>query len=70
MKKAIWIDKVTVTDPETQLPVDIEIYKHKNGGMFGIDSSYLDQCFDDDEDIVIPDPFSNNDNNVQFVTLL
>ena len=58
MKKAIWIDKVTVTDPETQLPVDIEIYKHKNGGMFGIDSSFIEQVIDDEDD-VIPDPFSD-----------
>ena len=27
------------------------------GGIFGVDSSYLEQAFEDDEDISIPDIF-------------
>lgn len=57
MSKAKFVREVTVTDPDTNLPVEISIYKHEGGGMFGIDSSYLDQCLDDDEP-QIPDPFS------------
>ena len=71
MNKAVWADKVTVTDPQTGFPVEIEIYKHQNGGMFGVDSSFIDQVCDDDTYPVIPDPFSNNGNvqEVQFVML-
>ena len=41
--------------------VELSVFKHnETGGMFAVDSSYLDQCFDDDTDPVIPDPFSQN----------
>lgn len=57
MSKAKFVTEITVTDPDSQSPVGIAIYKHENGGMFAIDSSYLDQVCDDDEPI-IPDPFA------------
>jgi hypothetical protein len=46
-----------VIDPDTKGEVELTILKHENGGMFAIDSSFIDQCFDDDEDPIIPDPF-------------
>lgn len=57
MKTAKFVKEVTVTDPETGGDVQISIYKHENGGVFGIDSSYLEQAFEDDEEIKVPDVF-------------
>jgi len=50
------VKEVEVTDPDTGLGVDISIYKHENGGMFAIDSSYIDQVCDEEEPTII-DPF-------------
>ena len=52
------IGQVTVTDPDSKGEVDLSIYKHEGGGIFAMDSSYLEQCCDEDEYPVIPDPFS------------
>jgi hypothetical protein len=57
MKNATFVEQVTVKDPDTGGNVQLEVFKHENGGMFAIDSSYLDQCFEDDTEPVIPDPF-------------
>jgi len=38
------VTTITVTDPETSAPVQVSIYKEEtSGGMFGVDSSYLEQ---------------------------
>ena len=58
MNKAMYTGEVTVTDPDSKLPVEVSMFKHEGGGMFGIDSSYLDQTFEDDIEPVIPDPFN------------
>jgi hypothetical protein len=68
MSKAKFITEVTVTDPDTNLPVEVAIYKHEGGGMFGVDSSYLDQCVDE-ENPKIPDPFSMSGCFVVYVEL-
>ena len=60
MNKAIFIQEITVIDPDSKGEVQLSIYKHENGGMFAMDSSFLDQVIGDDDDtdrIVIPDPF-------------
>jgi hypothetical protein len=63
---AEFVKEVTVIDPDSKAPVEMAVFKHnETGGMFAIDSSYLDQCFDDDTDPCIPDPF----NDGQTVTL-
>jgi hypothetical protein len=62
---AEYVKEVTVKDPDSKAPVEMTVFKHEGGGMFAIDSSYLDQCFDDDQDPRIPDPF----NPEQYVTL-
>lgn len=48
-------------DPDTGGHVEIAIYKHQNGGLFAIDTSFLEQVAetDDDDNYVIPDPFGD-----------
>jgi hypothetical protein len=39
--KAYQFAEVQITDPDTKMPVDIAIYKAENGGVFGVDSSFV-----------------------------
>lgn len=56
--KAIFIQEVSVTDPESEAPVSISIYKDKtSGGMFGVDSSFLETL---EEDENVTEPFNGN----------
>lgn len=57
MNQATFVKEVTVVDPDSKGDVQLSVFKHENGGMFAVDSSFLDQCFDDDCDPLIPDPF-------------
>jgi hypothetical protein len=58
LNKAKFVTELTVTDPDSKGEVELSVYKHENGGMFAMDSSYLDQVVGDDFDrVVIPDPF-------------
>jgi hypothetical protein len=58
---ATFVQEVTVTDPDTQAEVKVSIYKHDSAnGMFGIDSSFIQQNFGDDETPMVADPFNNN----------
>lgn len=68
MSKAKFVTEVTVIDPDTKLPVEVSIYKHEGGGMFGVDSSYIEQVLDDEEPSV-PDPFSLSGSFVVNVSL-
>ena len=52
MRKAIFVKEIVVTDPDSKGQVEMEVYKHEGGGMFAIDSSFLDE-----EGCIIPDPF-------------
>lgn len=36
------ITTVTITDPDSGLPVDVQIYKTEGGGVFGVDASYVE----------------------------
>ena len=57
MNIAQFVTEVTVIDPDSKGEVGMSVFKHnQTGGMFAVDSSYLDQCFDDDNDPVIADP--------------
>lgn len=39
---------------------ELSIYRDTNSNaIFGIDSSFISQSFDDDEDVLIPSPFNN-----------
>jgi len=64
--RAKFIKDITVIDPDTLGEVQIGIYKHENGGMFGVDASYVDQVLDenDDMEMCIADPFMNSKNIV------
>ena len=56
---AEFVKEIEVKDPDSKAQVAMSVFKHnESGAMFAIDSSYLDQCFDDDQDPVIPDPFN------------
>lgn len=56
MKQAYFVTQITVKDPETGGNVELEVYKHQNGGMFAMDASYLADE-DDDYNPKILDPF-------------
>ena len=58
---AEFVSEIMVKDPDSKGRVELAVFKHnETGGMFAVDSSYLEQCFDDDTDPCIPDPFSLN----------
>jgi len=57
MNIAKFVQEINVIDPDTKGNVSMSVFKHEqSNGMFAIDSSYLDQCFDDDKNIIIYDP--------------
>ena len=57
---AEFVSEIMVKDPDSKLRVEMSVFKHNDsGGMFAVDSSYLDQCFDDDTNPVIADPFND-----------
>jgi hypothetical protein len=53
---------ITVIDPDTKGEVELSIFKSSNGGMFAIDSSWLEQCTEEDEDVIIRNPFETTGN--------
>ncbi|KKN63533.1 hypothetical protein LCGC14_0501230 [marine sediment metagenome] len=61
MNTAKHVKTVTVTDPDTRGNVEVAIFKHPNGGVFGMDQSYIDQMFEDEEKVIIFDPFNKSD---------
>jgi len=63
MNQATFVKEITVQDPDSKGDVQLSVFKHENGGMFAVDSSFLDQCFDDDCDPLIPDPFFTKDSD-------
>jgi len=66
MKKAYFVTEVKVIDPDSKGEVEVAIYKHENGGMFGIDSSFLDQVArtDDFDRPIVPDPLCDVEDDV------
>lgn len=69
MNTAKFVVEVTVTDPDSNLPVELSVFKHDNGGMFAIDSSWLDQCTNDDEDPLMADPFEDYGHTIKLLGL-
>jgi hypothetical protein len=61
MKTAKFVKEITVSDPDTNEEVQISVYKYENGGMFAMDSSWLDQCTDEDSYPIIPDMFEETE---------
>ena len=61
MTTAKFVQEITVIDPDTNSPVEMSVFKHNDsGGMFAIDSSFISQCFDEYSDVMLPDPFNEN----------
>jgi putative methionine-R-sulfoxide reductase with GAF domain len=61
INSATFVQEVTIVDPQTKGNVTVSIFKHdQSGGIFGVDSSFIEQSFDDDETAMIADPFNNN----------
>ena len=59
MNTAMYTREIMVADPDTNLGVEMSVFKHnQSGGMFAIDSSFIEQEFDDDVDPIISDPFN------------
>lgn len=58
-KQAKFVHDVTVIDPDTKGQVELSVFKHPNGGMFAIDSSYIDQNFEDGEYVFINNPLDD-----------
>ena len=59
LNTAKFVEEITVTDPDTQAPIEMDVFKHvQSDGMFAVDASYFDQCFGDDEPLIIPDPLN------------
>lgn len=58
MNKAVFVTEITVTDPDTNALVWLSVFKdHISGSLFAIDSSYLEQTFEDDDIIAVPNVF-------------
>ena len=60
MRTAKFVNEISVIDPDTNGNVLLTIFKHENGGMFGIDVSFFEQYEDDGNYITISDPFEVN----------
>ena len=58
MDSANFVTEVTVIDPDSKGEVQVSIFKDSSNGMFGIDSSFIEQNFEDDEDIIVKNPLS------------
>ena len=70
MKTAHFVVELTVIDPDTKAPVEIAVYKHENGGMFAVDSSYILQVAEEtlSDNVLVPDVFNkDNDNYVELI---
>jgi len=39
--KGKFVQEITVTDPDSNLPVEVTIIKLETGGMIGVDSSFV-----------------------------
>jgi len=70
MTTAKYVKEVTVIDPDTKGEVEITVFKHSDGGMFAIDSSYIEQVLPDEGECTIPDPINFICNRFSLVKLI
>lgn len=61
---AKFVREFTTTDPDTKGEVEMSEFKHENGGMFAIDSSYIVQVLPEEGSVYINDPL-NEDGEVE-----
>jgi len=57
MRTAKFVKEIVVIDPDTKGEVSLSVFKHENGGMFALDSSYIEQVLPEIGEVYIPDPF-------------
>jgi hypothetical protein len=55
-RTAKFVKEISVEDPETGGTVHMAVYKHQNGGMFAMDSSFINQVPEEGEEIEGYDP--------------
>jgi len=61
VNSAKFVKEIVVVDPDSGGDVALAVFKHNQaGGMFAVDSSFIDQCTDEDEPAMIADPFNND----------
>ena len=62
-KDTIFLKEIKITDnTDNDVEVQIMIFKDiKSGGVFGIDSSFIEQLFDDEEAVKVNEPFNNTE---------
>ena len=67
--KAKFVKEITVIDPDSKSEVSLSVFKHERGGMFALDSSFIEQVAPEDCPALIPDPFEfkEKDNMYQSV---
>lgn len=62
---AKFVKEISVIDPDSGSEVHMAVYKHEGGGMFAIDSSFIDQVLSERADngeteyLSIYDPFGD-----------
>lgn len=57
MQTATFIREIESNDKEGN-DVTLLLFQHDNGGVFAIDASYIEQCFEDESKVIIQDPFN------------
>ena len=62
-KDTIFLKEITIKDTtDNDVEVQIMIFKDiKSGGVFGIDSSFVEQVFDDEEVVKVNEPINNRE---------
>lgn len=68
MKTAKFIGEITVIDPDSKGEVELSIFKHSGGGIFAIDSSYIEQVLPMDNSPIVPDVFEDFLDDVAYNT--
>ena len=61
MNTAKFVKEIIVDDPDGGT-IELSLFKHENGGMFALDSSYIVQVLPEEGDCLIPDPFVDDYN--------
>ena len=59
MIQAKWISDIAIIDPDTKEVVEVSMFKHDSGGIFGIDASFIEQMCSDNNP-TINDPFNKD----------
>jgi hypothetical protein len=64
--KADYIKDIVIQDPDTGGDVEVTLFKHECGGIFGLDASWIEQVAGEDSqgNPIIMDPFSESFGNM------